>query len=136
MKQMKKLNEETMALGKWYKPKTVKQTLDLMRERPRYHIRNGGTGTYKKFLPPSEHDLVIDISGVQQLKNINMTNETLTIGAGVTFTELLGYLKTSGGGGITQELMRVISGLATPQVRPNNQFIINVLHFTILNELH
>ena len=105
----------------WFKPNTVSGTLDLMKKHPQYYLRQGGTGTYKKF-KKQEFDTIIDISGVRELKQMSVTPDEaiLNVGAGVTFTQLLQFLeakKSINKDNTITELMRVVNQLATPQVR-------------------
>ena len=76
------------------KATTVEETLDLMKKHPNYFLRQGGTGTYKKFVKV-EYDAMIDISGVTDLKTTSIKNQNLIIGSGVTFTSLLKFLSQS-----------------------------------------
>ena len=99
-----------------FRPRIIKETLDLMRKYPDYYLRQGGTGTYKKFENVSM-DKVIDISGVWELKKMYIGDGQLVVGAGVTFTDLLNFLSDLADPvSVISELRRVISKLASPQV--------------------
>ena len=120
---MKDLSRERFQLETsgviWVKPLEVEEVYELMKKYPSYQIRQGGTGSYKKFTK-LEAEVIIDISGVEELKEMRETGEFLTVGAGVTFTNLkrnLSTILTSSPSNILQELLRVISVLASPQVR-------------------
>ena len=96
-------------------------TLDLMKKHPNYYLRQGGTGTYKKF-EKVEYDALIDISAVLELKKTAIKDQYLVIGSGVTFTSLLKFLSNIGSeelsaASVLVELQRVVSSLASPQVR-------------------
>jgi len=115
--QMKSLkNASVMIDNNWLRPASVNDVLDSMKQFPKYFIRQGGTGGYKKF-QRQDHDVVIDISAVDELKNISVEEDCLTIGSGATFTNIIKYLKTlNTTDSIITELLRVITNLASPQV--------------------
>ena len=105
----------------WHRPQSLAGVLELMRKYPEYHLRQGGTGTYKLF-EEVKCDAIIDISGVGDLKTVSIAEDRLEVGAGVTFSQLLGFLASrpeAGGGAwrLEAELRRVVAQLASPQVR-------------------
>ena len=116
--QMKSLkNASVMIDNHWLRPASVNDVLDCMKQFPKYFIRQGGTGGYKKF-QKQDHDVVIDISAVDDLKNISVEDDCLTIGSGATFTNIIKYLKTlTTTDSIIAEMLRVITNLGSPQVR-------------------
>ena len=103
------------------RPTNIRETLKLMKNHPRYYLRQGGTGTYKKFMQV-EYEALIDISGVAELKTTSIKEHYLVIGSGVTFTSLLKFLSNIGAeelsaASVLVELQSVVSSLASPQVR-------------------
>lgn len=123
LQSMKDLSRERFQLESsgvmWIKPLELEEVYELMKKYPSYQIRQGGTGSYKKFTKV-EAEVIIDISGVEEVKEMRETGEFLTVGAGVTFTNLksnLSNILRSKPSNILQELLRVISCLASPQVR-------------------
>ena len=120
---MKDLSRERFRLQTsgllWIKPLEVEEVYELMKEYPSYQIRQGGTGSYKKFIKV-EASVIFDISGLEELKEIRQSGEFLSVGAGVTFTNLQNYLTSllsSSPSPLLQELNRVLGLLASPQVR-------------------
>ena len=75
----------------WNKPMNLSQVFMLMKAHPKHNLRAGGTGSYKKF-QDKKYDTVIDISGIKELKTLTIDEEKITVGAGVTFTQLLHFL--------------------------------------------
>ena len=91
---MKTLSEAAISFNSniaWNKPQSLAEVFLLMKKHPQHFLRAGGTGTFKKF-QDKKHDVVIDISSIKELKNLSLTENKLTIGAGVTFTQLLKFL--------------------------------------------
>ena len=72
------------------KPKSLDQTLALLSQHANYAILSGGTDLIdmlkENVLQP---EFVIDIKGLESLNKISFDNNTLQIGAGVTFTDLI-----------------------------------------------
>ena len=123
LQSMRGLSQEKFGLessgSMWIKPVKMEEIFELMKQYPEHRLRQGGTGSYKKFTKVNAK-VIIDISGVMELKTVTKSREFLHIGAGVTFTNLLRSLSDllSSCPNIThQELSRVVGCLATPQVR-------------------
>merc|ERR1719474_820951 len=118
---MKSLSETAISFDSnicWNKPQSLDQVFMMIKTNPNYLLRAGGTGTYKKF-QNKKHDVVIDISSIEELKTLSLTENKLIIGAGVTFTQLLNFFEKNDrtSSMLTTELYQVIKNLAAPQVR-------------------
>jgi CO/xanthine dehydrogenase FAD-binding subunit len=79
-------------------PKDLRETLDLLdkhQEQGNARLIAGGTDIVPGFQQEASRfkniDFLIDIHGLKELKIINRENNHVTIGAGVTFSELTGH---------------------------------------------
>ena len=115
LQSMRGLSREKFQLQRpefiWIKPVELGDVFALMKEYPDHQLRQGGTGNYKKFSKVTSK-VIIDISGVEELKVVTKSPEFVSIGAGVTFTKLRSSLPES-----LHELSRVVASLASPQLR-------------------
>ena len=114
----KNSNDETS----WFKPHTLADAFNLLEKYPTSYLRQGGTGRYKKF-ENIDSRLILDISGIYELKSLQSETNGIKIGSGVTLTNLRNYLNTLVASEpntrtrVLRELSSIIDNVATEQVR-------------------
>lgn len=74
----------------YFKPKTLNEALELISRLPDYVLLSGGTDLIchlkEGFINPKN---IVDIKEIAELKNVQLTKDTLTFGSLVTFTEII-----------------------------------------------
>lgn len=74
----------------YVKPKNLKETLALLSQHASYAILAGGTDLIDLIKENvAQPDIVVDIKGLDALNEVKFENDTLIIGAGVTFSDLI-----------------------------------------------
>jgi xanthine dehydrogenase FAD-binding subunit len=74
----------------YHKPATVKEALRLLAKYKQPAILAGGTDLVNNLKEELAHpDAVIDIKGIRELRSISFKGNVLTVGAAVTFAELI-----------------------------------------------
>ena len=72
------------------KPKFLNEALDILSNSVNPYILAGGTDLIDMIKEGTvQPDMVIDLKGIEDFKHISFNHDTLTIGAGVTFSELI-----------------------------------------------
>lgn len=74
-------------------PKTIEELKRKVRENSRLCIRGGGTGLVGGAVPEQNQDIVIDLSKLIQIGNIDLMRKTIEVEAGVILEDLQNYLK-------------------------------------------
>ena len=73
----------------YFKPKTLEQLFELMKDYPRYGLIAGGTNmVFQLKEGVKKPDAVIDLKGIKALSEITEDGEYLSIGAGVSVSEI------------------------------------------------
>ncbi|EHI97730.1 Carbon-monoxide dehydrogenase (acceptor) [Clostridium sp. DL-VIII] len=74
---------------KYIKPQTIQEVVSTMQQYPDYHLLAGGTDLLVKMkLGRIESGTFVDISDLNELKQITVHNNTITIGAAVTHSQI------------------------------------------------
>jgi carbon-monoxide dehydrogenase medium subunit len=74
----------------YHKPATVRETIKLLAKYKRPAVLAGGTDLVNELKEEVAHpDAVIDIKGIGELRTISLRGGVLTVGAAVTFAELI-----------------------------------------------
>jgi CO/xanthine dehydrogenase FAD-binding subunit len=74
----------------YFKPKTISETLKLLAKHKKAQILSGGTDIVNEIKEGiAKPEALIDIKGLAALKKIEFKNNKLTIGALVTFSEII-----------------------------------------------
>lgn len=97
----------------YYRPATEKTLQRHLREQPQARLIAGGTDMMletTQFYRPFE--ALIDLNALETLKQVSVTDEYISIGAAVTYTELERTL-----GARSPELMQMLSRLGSRQIR-------------------
>jgi carbon-monoxide dehydrogenase medium subunit len=72
------------------KPKLLKEALDIISKSVNPYILAGGTDLIDMIKEGLvQPDMIVDMKGIEQFKQINFNHDALLIGAGVTFSELI-----------------------------------------------
>jgi xanthine dehydrogenase small subunit len=76
---------------RYLRPASLAELDDLIKTEQGYVLLNGGTDVMVQMnIQRREYPLLLDLSGIKELEGITLTQEGVRVGAGVTYSELLG----------------------------------------------
>ena len=77
-------------------PESVEEVCDIVRKNDRIVIRGGATGLVGGCVPQNDVDVVLDLSKMTEISNLNVEHELVEVEAGVILDELQDYLEEFG----------------------------------------
>jgi xanthine dehydrogenase small subunit len=99
---LKSIPNESMRIQtdkqRYYRPAALSEALELKSQYPEADVITGATDAALRVT--KKHELlkeIIDLSGVTELKSLNETEDTLTVGAGMSLTDLMPHIKDNFG---------------------------------------